>query len=78
MESLISLRDRRVAGTPTAPPPHAVRQALAACRAGAELVVTKLDRLARSLPEVHGEGGAPFLGGAVGPFATYPPSGAYL
>lgn len=28
-----------------------LRQALAACRAGGELVVTKLDRLARSLPD---------------------------
>ena len=77
MESPSSLRDRRAAGTPTGPPPDAVPQALAARRASDELVVTKLDRLARSLPELHGEGGAAFLGGAVGPFATYPPSGAH-
>jgi DNA invertase Pin-like site-specific DNA recombinase len=30
-----------------------LRQALAACRAGDELVVTKLDRLARSLPDAR-------------------------
>ena len=30
------------------------RQALAACRAGDTLVVTKLDRLARSLPDARG------------------------
>ncbi len=30
-----------------------LRQALAACRAGATLVVTKLDRLARSLPDAR-------------------------
>ncbi len=30
-----------------------LRQALAACRAGDTLVVTKLDRLARSLPDAH-------------------------
>jgi hypothetical protein len=31
-----------------------LRQALAACRAGDTLVVTKLDRLARSLPDARG------------------------
>lgn len=30
-----------------------LREALAACRAGDELVVTKLDRLARSLPDAR-------------------------
>ena len=30
-----------------------LREALAACRAGDTLVVTKLDRLARSLPDAH-------------------------
>lgn len=30
-----------------------LREALAACRAGAALVVTKLDRLARSLPDAR-------------------------
>jgi DNA invertase Pin-like site-specific DNA recombinase len=33
-----------------------LRLALAACRAGDTLVVTKLDRLARSLPDMSGRG----------------------
>ena len=32
---------------------HGLREALAACRAGDTLVVTKLDRLARSLPDAR-------------------------
>ena len=52
--------------------PAGLRQALAACRAGDTLVVTKLDRLARSLPdardivdELTGRGVTLNLGGSV-------------
>jgi DNA invertase Pin-like site-specific DNA recombinase len=40
-----------LAGTSRARP--GLREALAACRAGGTLVVTKLDRLARSLPDAR-------------------------
>ncbi len=43
--------DHGLTGTP--PRPARLRQALAACRAGDELVVTKLDRFARSLPDAR-------------------------
>jgi len=55
---------RRTGSSPTATPQRGsrkrnrdrpgLRQALAACRAGDTLVVTKLDRLARSLPDARG------------------------
>ncbi len=43
--------DHGLTGTSRARP--GLREALAACRAGDTLVVTKLDRLARSLPDAH-------------------------
>lgn len=43
--------DRGLTGTRLNGP--GVREALAACRAGDTLVVTKLDRLARSLPDAR-------------------------
>jgi DNA invertase Pin-like site-specific DNA recombinase len=43
--------DQGFTGTNRARP--GLREALAACRAGDELVVTKLDRLARSLPDAR-------------------------
>ncbi len=62
--------DHGLTGTNRARP--GLREAMAACRAGDELVVTKLDRLARSLPdardilgELTGRGIALNLGGAV-------------
>lgn len=38
---------------PTVPGPDRLREALAACRAGGQLVVAKLDRLARSVSDAH-------------------------
>jgi DNA invertase Pin-like site-specific DNA recombinase len=35
------------------PGPDRLREALAACRAGGQLVVAKLDRLARSVSDAH-------------------------
>ncbi len=43
--------DHGLTGTNRERPGH--REALAACRAGDTLVVTKLDRLARSLPDAR-------------------------
>lgn len=43
--------DRGLTGTDRDRP--ALREAMAACRAGDELVVTKLDRLARSIPDAR-------------------------
>ena len=55
MESLIQLPDRRGRGsrTGTRRDRPGLREALAACRAGDSLVVTKLDRVARSLPDAR-------------------------
>lgn len=62
--------DHGLTGTDRARP--GLREAMAACRAGDQLVVTKLDRLARSLPdardilaELTARGVALNLGGAV-------------
>lgn len=43
--------DKGLTGTNRARP--SLREALAACRAGDQLVVTKLDRLARSVRDAH-------------------------
>jgi hypothetical protein len=68
------LPDRHQPGAPD------LREALAACREGDTLVVTKLDRLARSLPDARAIADElrvrqlrPHLGGSVGSY-TDPPT----
>lgn len=50
------------------------REALAACRAGDKLVVTKLDRLARSVPDAHNIAKEVTAGGQAEPWRFDPRS----